>query len=503
MPQPAPADSPAVGEAPGEARGEQRGEAAITAPKLASVVARRLEDEVVRLGWPVGEVLGSESELLDRFGVSRAVLREAVRIVEHTGAAHMRRGPGGGLVVSQPDRTAVVTAMGVWFGSVGVTISEMLEARAPLVLASCRLAAKRVTVAGAGTLQGVLDGISPRQVASGGLSILESEIARLAGNPTVALFVDSLADLGVRRLETGRARVSPRLGAGEAAAHLEGYRRLVAAIEAGDAAGAERIAGRLVEAVQSRLLEGPPTAGPGVGRPAPGRLEGSIGRAGAGEKLAERVAGEIREEIERAGWPVGTVLGSEVDLIERYGVSRAILREAVRILEHHGVVRTKRGPGGGFITAAPDASAIVRSARILLEYEGVTPAGLLEGREVVEAAAARLAARRRTREAIAHLGDLIEREARTREAAASFISLHRAIAAATGNRLLGLFADVMGELVPGHLRWAEGSSDGVAELSGEVHRAHRRIVEAIAAGDPDLAERRMVRHLRASIDVLE
>ena len=69
---------------------------AIAAPKLATVVARSIENQVVALGWPVGEVLGSEAELLERFGVSRAVLREAVRIVEHTGAARMRRGPGGG-----------------------------------------------------------------------------------------------------------------------------------------------------------------------------------------------------------------------------------------------------------------------------------------------------------------------------------------------------------------------------------------------------------------------
>ena len=89
--------------------------AAITAPKLSSVVARRIEDEVVAQGWPVGTVLGSETDLLERFGVSRAVLREAVRLVEHTGAARMRRGPGGGLIVSEPNRSAVVSAMGLWF----------------------------------------------------------------------------------------------------------------------------------------------------------------------------------------------------------------------------------------------------------------------------------------------------------------------------------------------------------------------------------------------------
>ena len=118
---------------------------AIRAPKLASVVAARLEDEIVARGWPVGEVMGSETELLDRFGVSRAVLREAVRIVEHTGAARMRRGPGGGLVVTEPNRGAVVDGMGVWFSYTGATIEELIEARRPLLLAACRLAAATLT----------------------------------------------------------------------------------------------------------------------------------------------------------------------------------------------------------------------------------------------------------------------------------------------------------------------------------------------------------------------
>src|SRR4051812_32028391 len=82
-----------------------RGYGAIKAPKLASVVAQRIEDDIVASGWPEGQVLGSETDLLERFGVSRAVVREAVRIIEHTGAARMRRGPGGGSSSADPTAT--------------------------------------------------------------------------------------------------------------------------------------------------------------------------------------------------------------------------------------------------------------------------------------------------------------------------------------------------------------------------------------------------------------
>jgi DNA-binding FadR family transcriptional regulator len=72
--------------------------------KLAALTARRIEDEIIARRWPIGEVIGSEADLMARYEVSRAVLREAVRLVEHHGAARMRRGPSGGLVVQAPSR---------------------------------------------------------------------------------------------------------------------------------------------------------------------------------------------------------------------------------------------------------------------------------------------------------------------------------------------------------------------------------------------------------------
>lgn len=56
--------------------------------------AEQIIADVIELGWPVAHVLGSEAELLERCGISRAALREAVRLVEHQRVARMRRGPG-------------------------------------------------------------------------------------------------------------------------------------------------------------------------------------------------------------------------------------------------------------------------------------------------------------------------------------------------------------------------------------------------------------------------
>ena len=77
--------------------------AAATARSWRRVVADRILGDIAEEGWPEGEVVGSEAELLERYGVSRAVFREAVRLLEHLQVARMRRGPGGGLVVLDAD----------------------------------------------------------------------------------------------------------------------------------------------------------------------------------------------------------------------------------------------------------------------------------------------------------------------------------------------------------------------------------------------------------------
>src|ERR1700719_237680 len=79
--------------------------------KRASKVADRIIKDVIAGGWQVGTILGSESDLLARYQVSRAVFREAVRLVEHQQVARTRRGPGGGLVVTEPTVDAVIDAV--------------------------------------------------------------------------------------------------------------------------------------------------------------------------------------------------------------------------------------------------------------------------------------------------------------------------------------------------------------------------------------------------------
>src|SRR5215217_4562413 len=124
--------------------------------KLAATVAGRIVDDIVAQGWPVGETLGSENELLERYGVSRAVFREAVRIIEHQQVARMRRGPGGGLVVSEPTVVTVSDAVFIHLCRVSPPVDELFEARLVLEEMVAELAPDRATEADFAALRELL-----------------------------------------------------------------------------------------------------------------------------------------------------------------------------------------------------------------------------------------------------------------------------------------------------------------------------------------------------------
>src|SRR5262245_65866219 len=106
----------------------------------------------------------------------------------------------------------------------------------------------------------------------------------------------------------------------------------------------------------------------------------------------EIIADEIRAMIVRGDVTAGDSLGREPDLVERFGVSRPSLREALRILEAEGLITVVRGVLGGVVVRAPDVSVTARTAAVLLQSRNVTLGDVHDARSVIEPAAARLVA---------------------------------------------------------------------------------------------------------------
>ena len=127
-------------------------------------------------------------------------------------------------------------------------------------------------------------------------------------------------------------------------------------------------------------------------------------------KGAERLAQQIIDDIAAAGWPVGTVLGTEPELIGRYGVSRNTFREAVRILEHLETARMREGRSGGLAVTEPRSDALTQAAAVYLRYTGVGVHELYQARATLEVEIVELAVARLDAEGERRLRDAIEQE---------------------------------------------------------------------------------------------
>jgi DNA-binding FadR family transcriptional regulator len=463
--------------------------------KRASQIARRIEADIIRRGWPVGESLGSEQALQQRYRVSRSVLREAVRLIEHRQVARMRRGPNGGLLVCEPDAGPATHAIIIYLEYRGTTIDDLLAARLLLEPLAASLAAQRIDEGGIERLRAVLraeqdrtpDPMAPSDE-------FHAALAEQSKNPVLQLFIDILMRLTTRYAEDSRLD-----SADDALKAIElrhrAHSAIVAAVTAGDPARAKTLSERHAESVTAWLQDHHnPT-----GRQ---RKRRKLDREAPQGKLAEVLAAAIQNDIASTGWQVGKVFGTEVALLEHYRVSRSVLREAVRLLEYHAIATTRRGPGGGLVVAEPQAQASIDTIALYLQYRRPRRDDLSLIRDAIEIDnVARVVSRRDEPDVRAfldgHRSVIEESGDDPRRAGVEEFLFHTGLATLAGNAVLDLFLRILVELL--RRRWASTDQPSTTHSDlVDVRHAHLRIIEAITQGDDSLARHRIRRHLDAA-----
>lgn len=467
--------------------------------KLGEVIAYAIKRDIAEMGWPVGEVLGNQVELMQRYGISRSTLREAVRQIERHGVARMRRGVNGGLVIQQPARDSVVLAVASYLELAAVSLPELFEAREVIEALMIGVLCERATDADIRRLRTLLDELLAAdtddmlQEAARHLA-LRSAIASLSRNAALSLLLESLYRVTSDMLTV--AGDHPRVQHLIRESRRE-KRELIEAVINGDevqarlalrsAAQRSREQAELKLRKLRRKFETASALTLGVDGHAPDAH-------GALPKLGHRVSLRIAHDIAAARLKPGSRLGAEPEVRERYGVSRAVFREAVRTLELHNIVHVRRGLGGGLVVGEPDPSYTVELTSIYFQYARLKPRHFYELWRAIQTAAAQLAARRiddAGRARLAAVLALQQHEVRREDMLAVHGRLHKEISELSGNRVIALFTRIMDEI--GAHYSAEVPPQDIWKAFSD---SHVELVGAITAGESALARRLMTRHLK-------
>src|SRR6201990_2827921 len=120
-------------------------------------------------------------------------------------------------------------------------------------------------------------------------------------------------------------------------------------------------------------------------------------------KASDVLARELRERILSGELAEGTALPAERELVKQTQMSRATVREALRILEVQNLIRVKAGRNGGAFVQRPTTRSMANSVGMLIRGQRIKLADLMETREALEPFCAELAARNRTDEDLAVL----------------------------------------------------------------------------------------------------
>ncbi|SAL09758.1 FadR/GntR family transcriptional regulator [Caballeronia telluris] len=219
--------------------------------------------------------------------------------------------------------------------------------------------------------------------------------------------------------------------------------------------------------------------------------------------LTDKVVTMLREQIERGMLRPGDKIPTEVALMKELSVSRSVVREAVSRLQAAHVVATRHGIGT-FVLAPADKEDALRLPEADLSSM-LDVMAIIEFRIDLEAAAAALAAQRRTDQHLKQIAQALGRfEAElangSTDTLAHDVEFHLQIARASGNRY---FFDVLSQMGPGvsprtRLGKAEIAQLDQIERLRNVLNEHRLIYQAILRQDADDARAAMRMHLSNS-----
>jgi GntR family transcriptional repressor for pyruvate dehydrogenase complex len=176
---------------------------------------------------------------------------------------------------------------------------------------------------------------------------------------------------------------------------------------------------------------------------------------GSYKSLAQKVTDELQRLMLTGKLKEGEKLPSERELCELFGVSRTVVREAIRILQTKGLLEVR--PGIGSIVRSPSSSQVIEGLSLLIQSKAngadISLEAVCEVRSLLEVEIAKMAAERATHEDIQEIQKIVDDLETQVNLPAKFyeraVDFHRSLALATHNPLLVILFDAIQELVLG------------------------------------------------------
>ena len=211
--------------------------------------------------------------------------------------------------------------------------------------------------------------------------------------------------------------------------------------------------------------------------------------------MSTQIVAQVRDALFAKELRPGDFLGTEMDLAERFRVSRIVARDALRTLEAQGVVEIKVGSGGGARIAQGNARLFAETLAVQLDLAGVSVGEIMDAQRAIECLAAELAAVNSTAADHARLRDLLaDAERKINDVGAytrSSREFHLAVAEASHNRVL-----VVQLISLQHVSWPAQNPTLTRTVARRILDVHKELASLIEIRDAGGARRLMDEHVK-------
>lgn len=213
-------------------------------------------------------------------------------------------------------------------------------------------------------------------------------------------------------------------------------------------------------------------------------------------RVSVEIVDQIKTALRDGRLVAGDRLPPERELTETFGVSRVTVRDALRVLETHGLIEIRVGAGGGAVITAPRPDDVADGIANMLMMATLTPENVTEARAIVEVGMLPYVCQRATEGDMATLREIVERAETALADDAYDIGLstefHLRLAQAAHNDAVEMLITSLQQPLHESLIAAKEVDPDVGRRGTEEHR---RLITAIEAGDLVAAETIMREHV--------